>query len=229
MLSVGNIPPGEEIDVKTIWAMPLMMAGEDGHLRIPTTVGQIYGQSPLADGDDFSWGDEVQVANVTVRSSGVPVKVDGRLVGADAVQVRMNQPIDLVVGEWKPTPLLSRAADGTGIELELCPAPTSSAALNLAILVDHSGSMHASVPQGENGTATVHGAGVMTLRHRGVSEVVPAGDSIALIDLAALLKGAATGHVTTVHAVPVTGEPDAGDESTTSLRVAAMSLESRWS
>ena len=164
MLSVGNIPPGEEIEVKTVWAMPLMMAGEDGHLRIPTTVGQIYGQSPLADGDDFSWGDEVQVANVNVRSSGVPVKVDGRLVGIDAVQVRMNQPIDLVVGEWKPTPLLSRAADGTGIELELCPAPASSAALNLAILVDHSGSMHASVPQGENGTATVHGLVLSALK-----------------------------------------------------------------
>ena len=164
MLSVGNIPPGEEIEVKTVWAMPLMMAGEDGHLRIPTTVGQIYGQSPLSDGDDFSWGDEVQVANVTVRSSGVPVEVDGRLVGTDAVQVRMNQPIDLVVGEWKPTPLLSRAADGTGIELELCPAPASSAALNLAILVDHSGSMHASVPQGEDGTATVHGLVLSALK-----------------------------------------------------------------
>ena len=53
----------------------------------------------------------------------------------------------------------------------------------------------------EQRTATVHGAGVMTLRYRGASEAVPAGESIALTDLAALLSGAAHGHVATVHAV----------------------------
>ena len=164
MLSVGNIPPGEEIEVKTIWVMPLMMAGGEGHLRIPTTVGQIYGQSPLADGDDFSWADEVPVADVAVRSSGVPVKIGGQLIGPDTLQVRMNRPIDLAVGEWQSRPLLSRAADGSGIELELHPAPVSSGNLNLAILLDHSGSMHDAVPQGENGTATVHGLVLSALK-----------------------------------------------------------------
>ena len=80
-----------------------------------------------------------------------------------------------------------------------------------------------------DGTATVHGAGVMTLRHRGAIESVPAGDSISLLDLAAHLKGAATGHVTTVHAVPATsGEPEAGEESATSLRAAATALRQRF-
>jgi cyanophycinase-like exopeptidase len=79
-----------------------------------------------------------------------------------------------------------------------------------------------------DGTATVHGAGAMTLRHRGVSETVPAGDSISLPDLAALLKGAATGHVTTVHAVPTTDEAEAGDESVTSLRATAAALRQRF-
>ncbi len=78
------------------------------------------------------------------------------------------------------------------------------------------------------GTATVHGAGAMTLRHRGVSETVPAGDSIALADVAALLKGSATGHVTTVHAIPVTGGPDPADEATTSLRATAATLQQRF-
>ncbi len=79
-----------------------------------------------------------------------------------------------------------------------------------------------------DGTATVHGAGVMTLRHRGVSEVVPAGDSISLPDLSALLKGAATGHVTTVHAVPVAAEADAPDGAPTSLRATAVALRQQF-
>jgi cyanophycinase-like exopeptidase len=79
-----------------------------------------------------------------------------------------------------------------------------------------------------DGTVAVHGAGVMTLRHRGVSEVVPAGDSIALPDLAALLAGAATGHATTVHAATLAGEPEADEEVATSLRATAASLRERF-
>jgi len=156
MLSVGNIPPGEEIEVKTIWAMPLMMAAGEGHLRIPTTVGQIYGHSPLADGDDFSWGHYVPLADITVKSPGASVKIAGRAVGAETIQVRMNQPIDLAVGKWEPMPLISQAADGSRIELQFRPAEASSTALNLAIMVDHSGSMDDTLPRGENGTTTVH-------------------------------------------------------------------------
>lgn len=163
MLSVGNIPPGEEIEVKTIWAIPLMMAAGEGHLRIPTTVGQIYGQSLLADGDDFTWGDDIPHADVTVRSAGTPVKIGGRIAGADPVQVRMNEPIDLTVGEWQPVPLLSRTAYGAEIKLELTPAPAQAAALNLAILVDHSGSMEDGVSQGEIGATTVHGLVISAL------------------------------------------------------------------
>jgi hypothetical protein len=164
MLSVGNIPPGEEIEVKTIWAMPLMMAGGEGHLRIPTTVGQIYGQSPLADGDDFTWGADIPLADVTVRSAGAPLKIGGRIAGADPLQVRMNKPIDLTVAEWQPVPLLSRTAAGEEIKLELSPAASQSAALSLAILVDHSGSMEDGVSQGEIGATTVHGLVISALK-----------------------------------------------------------------
>lgn len=164
MLSVGNIPPGQEIEVKTVWAMPLMMAGGEGHLRIPTTVGQIYGQSPLADGDDFTWGSDVPLAEVTVRSDGAPVTIGGRAAGADPVKVRMNQPIDLTVGSWQTTRLTSRSASGEAIELELSPATVSSSTLSLAILVDHSSSMEEVVDNGEAGKNTVHDLVVSALK-----------------------------------------------------------------
>ena len=50
-----------------------------------------------------------------------------------------------------------------------------------------------------DGTATVHGAGGLTLRYRGASEIVPAGESIPLADLAALLRGDRAGHTATSH------------------------------
>jgi hypothetical protein len=78
------------------------------------------------------------------------------------------------------------------------------------------------------GTATIHGAGGMTLRHRGVSEVVPAGDFISLSDVSALLKGAATAHVTTVHAAPSAVDTVEPDDLTTSLRATATSLRQRF-
>jgi hypothetical protein len=164
MLSVGNIPPGQEIEVKTVWTMPLTMAGGEGHLRIPTTVGQIYGQSPLADGDDFTWGSDVPLAEVTVRSNGAPVTIGGRAAGADPVKVRMNQPIVLTIGGWQTIRLTSRTASGEAIELELSPATVSSSTLSLAILVDHSGSMEDVVDNGEAGKKTVHDLVVSALK-----------------------------------------------------------------
>ena len=78
------------------------------------------------------------------------------------------------------------------------------------------------------GTATVHGAGGLTLRAAGTSEFVPAGESIGLADLAALLSGAQHGHVSTTH---VAATPDGtGDVAppATSLRVTAVSLRAAF-
>ncbi len=53
------------------------------------------------------------------------------------------------------------------------------------------------------GTATVYGAGGMTLRSGGASEFVPAGESIGLTDLAALLSGARHGQSRRLTCLPL--------------------------
>jgi hypothetical protein len=156
MLSVGHIPPGETIEVKTDWAMPLTLAGNQGHLRIPTTVGQVYGRSPLSDGDDFAWTDTVQTADVTIRCTDAPVHIEGKTYEGGTLKLPMNGPIDISVDNWSPGVLAGRGADGSRIELNLSPAPVSSAALDVAILVDHSGSMNSKVRKGERGETTTH-------------------------------------------------------------------------
>ncbi len=49
MISVGHVPPGEEVAVASTWVQPLSHDGSACALKIPTTVGECYGRSPLAD------------------------------------------------------------------------------------------------------------------------------------------------------------------------------------
>ena len=79
-----------------------------------------------------------------------------------------------------------------------------------------------------SGTATVHGSGGLTLRYRGASEVVPAGESIGLADVAAVLTGAQHGHVAVSHAPAVAGVPEAAAVGATSLRATATQLRERF-
>jgi cyanophycinase-like exopeptidase len=79
--------------------------------------------------------------------------------------------------------------------------------------------------------ATVHGAGGLTLRVRGVSQVVPAGESISLADLAGALRGDSAGIAAAL--VPAVDhiEPDAHEGSgdvATSLRATATGLKERF-
>jgi cyanophycinase-like exopeptidase len=78
------------------------------------------------------------------------------------------------------------------------------------------------------GTATVHGAGGMTLRSPGATEFVPAGESIRLADLAAILSGVAHGHIATTHVEPVAAEGVGDAETSTSLRATAAALRARF-
>lgn len=77
-------------------------------------------------------------------------------------------------------------------------------------------------------TATVHGAGGLTLRYRGVEEVIAAGESIALADVARIVSGAQHGPVVTSHAAPQDVAADAGDDTALSLGDTAAGLQRRF-
>src|SRR4051794_28702968 len=144
MLSLAHVPPGAEVTVASDWAMPLA-AAEDGvgRLRIPVTVGDIYGCSPLAESDDLLTdatvlhAAEIELAcrTGTATLAGGPALVSGR------ARLRLDRPIDIAVAGWSPAPLHGRAADERGVTLEIAPAPASEVALNAVVLVDRSGSM----------------------------------------------------------------------------------------
>lgn len=141
MLSVGNVAPGADIEVTARFAIVLSWMGGKALLRIPTTVGDIYGNSGLPDCDEIVHGGPVIAADVTVRSdTGTPMLRAAPLVDGTA-RVALDAPIVIEVKDWTSRELCGRAADGSPVALSIAPAATSEANLDAAILVDHSGSM----------------------------------------------------------------------------------------
>ncbi len=141
MLSVAHVPPGEEIEVITTWVTTLTIIATEGHLRVPLTVGDVYGRSPLSDADDLTGGGEPLIGALNVTCVDASVRLIGGFLENGKARVEMNRPIDLVVGQWRSRAHKSIAADGRSVSLLLEPAPSVAAALSVAVLVDHSGSM----------------------------------------------------------------------------------------
>lgn len=71
-------------------------------------------------------------------------------------------------------------------------------------------------------TATVHGSGCLTLRHRTRSTVVPSGETISLAELRSALAGAAEAPLAETRTVAVTAP--ASSDSTPSLRAATDAI-----
>lgn len=141
MLLVGHIPPGKNIVVTDRWVVPLAASLSDGaRLRIPVTVGDVYGRSPLADSDDLIHDDVVHRATLTATCADGPITIGGiSLEGV--VEIALDRPIDLASPRWAPGALQGRAADGRGVSLLIECDPVVVDAIETAIVVDGSGSM----------------------------------------------------------------------------------------
>jgi hypothetical protein len=162
MLSVGHIPAGAEIVVSTNWAMTLTNINGRGRLRIPLTVGEIYGRSGLPDSDDLNHGGQNPAADLRVSCLDGQVKlIDGSLQNSGA-RVPLNAPIDLEVTNWTPHDLYGSAADGRKVVLRIEPSPVSDAALDVALMIDRSGSMQEQCSGGRK--RTKHAAIVRSLQ-----------------------------------------------------------------
>jgi hypothetical protein len=92
MLSVGHVPAGAEIEVSAIWTMTLTNLNGRGQLRIPLTVGDIYGRSGLPDSDDLTHGGPVQSAELTVQCRDGEVTLLGGRLNDGRAQVPLKLP-----------------------------------------------------------------------------------------------------------------------------------------
>ncbi len=140
MISVANVKAGGEIKVITKWALPLSVLATGASLRIPQTVGDLYGRSSLPEADALLTGGPEQQIMLSVRSTGKVEVVGVKLVNGHA-KLKNSRPIDIVAELWEPMPIIGNSASGQAVALTLSPQVAGESALNLALLVDHSGSM----------------------------------------------------------------------------------------
>jgi hypothetical protein len=139
VLSVAHIAPDEELEVRVDWVESLRAAGKRLKLRIPNTVGEIYGRSPLPEPDDLLTGGEVRIADIKIAAEG-PVWLGQTLVEGGRAAAPLNRPIDLSIPAALPRTLMGIAAGGERVSLTFS-AAGGDQPIDLAILVDRSGSM----------------------------------------------------------------------------------------
>jgi hypothetical protein len=88
-------------------------------------------------------------ARLKVSAPGATIALDGQPIVDGEVRVSLARPIDLAFSGWAARELEGRAADGRRVRLSITPATINTTPIDVAIAVDHSGSM------GENCAAGV--------------------------------------------------------------------------
>ena len=151
-LSVGNLGAGKKVTVVTRWVELLRFQEGAGQLRIPLTVGDVYGVSPLAEAvDELKTGGSVPQATLHVEHDGSSIEViDGHLKREGKgyfAHVPGNAPIHLRVTGLAPTELTGFCEEQQ-VHLKISPEEKSCEPLDVVVLVDRSGSMSCPVAYG---------------------------------------------------------------------------------
>lgn len=150
VLSVGQLAPGKEVEVELETVVALSSVNGQPFLRIPTTVGQIYGTSPLTPADDLVTAAVLHVANFKVScDQGLARLNDGRsLTEGEAVELPLNAAIELLVDGGRFGTVIGTSSDGHEQRLVLTPLIGADGDLDLAVLIDRSGSTGSRIGQG---------------------------------------------------------------------------------
>src|SRR5262249_39248838 len=100
MLSVGQVGAGATIEVISRFAMAATHAGDRSTLRIPLSVGDVYGHSGLSDVDDLAHAPSEAFARLKVSAPGTTIALDGQPMVDGEARVSLARPIDLAFSNW---------------------------------------------------------------------------------------------------------------------------------
>lgn len=142
MVSVGNLAPKKQVLVKAVTVSPLTNIGSHkAQVRIPMTVGHIYGQSPMPDSDDLVTGADVVDVRVSCRTSIGQAYLGNKMFGEEAIFAPNDRSISIVVKNWQPSAAIGSSWDGRHVKVDLKPIPNTNKNINAEFLFDVSGSM----------------------------------------------------------------------------------------
>jgi hypothetical protein len=142
MLSVGQIGANVTVDVTTTFAMAAAAIGLDAAIRIPLTIGDVYGQTPLDDVDTPIHAPNAGTATLTVTAANATITLNGTAYSGTPQDVLLSRPIDLSFSGWTRCELSGIAANGQDVSLRLSPAAPGSKIINASLLLDRSASMN---------------------------------------------------------------------------------------
>jgi hypothetical protein len=139
MVSAGNLAAGAEITVEATYVAPLALVSNIGRLRIPLTIGAIYGTSPLIASDDIATGGAAIEAAISVQGA------DGVLInGSDASgvsTVSTSAVIDISIPSPSLFPLRAKMPSGSWATVSFAFPTSSERPIDGELLLDTSGSM----------------------------------------------------------------------------------------
>ena len=214
MLSIAHMAPGKDVRVEMSWSMPLSFIDPaTPTLRIPMTVAEVYGRSPLLPSDDLVV-DETRVfeADVTVSVDSGMAHLRGDVLRDGApTRIKLDRPVVISVTGAIMKPLVGRGADGQRVELTVSPLGSGDAALSAAFLFDRSGSMNE--PVMVDGRRATSWAVAREALQVGLAATARPGDCVSLwqFDDRAERIGQAEGGAS-VELVKKIGEPRGGTE-----------------
>ena len=150
VLSVGQLGAGKEVSVIIETVAPLMQLSASCFLRIPTTVGAVYGSSPLLPADDLMTSAAVKhVATLSIKTDAGQISLsDGSTPGAnEPIEVTLDKSIEITLSKASFGKTVAMSATGHPVTLSVQPIKSSDNNLNMAVLVDRSGSMASAFPR----------------------------------------------------------------------------------
>ena len=150
VLSVGQLGAGKEVSVIIETVAPLMQLSASCFLRIPTTVGAVYGSSPLLPADDLMTSAAVKhVATLSIKTDAGQISLsDGSTLGVnEPIEVTLDKSIEITLSKASFGKTVAMSATGHPVTLSVQPIKSSDNNLNMAVLVDRSGSMASAFPR----------------------------------------------------------------------------------
>lgn len=141
MVSVANVKPGTHIDVCAEFVVPLSIHEESGRLRIPLTVGQLYGDLPLKNAEALVMNGPKQSADVSVHCENMCL-LNGKPVISENISVSLDYVINIEVPNISLYSLTDVAKDGRRVKLEFSPSAAEDRAMEFDLLLDSSWSMN---------------------------------------------------------------------------------------
>lgn len=146
VLSVGNLGAGQTARVTSRYVLPVGLSGETPLLHIPLTAGEIYGQSPLAPSDALVTDDALKLsghARVTVEGEGRATTPQGTPLGVDWFEIDLGRAVEILLPGLRFGEVEGVSADGRRVRLSASLAERGARPLDIAILIDRSGSTDA--------------------------------------------------------------------------------------